>query len=61
MIGDMLNNSAFQWKMGFNPDLSKKAQEIIFSCKSRRLTHPPFVFSNNNVSQTLFKNTWLSY
>ena len=28
---DKTNNWAFQWKMGFNPDPSKKAQEVIFS------------------------------
>ena len=38
--------------MSFNPDLSKQAQEVIFSCKSKRSTHPPFVSSNNDVSQT---------
>ena len=25
---------AFQWKMSFNPDLPKEAQEIVFSCKT---------------------------
>ena len=38
-------------QMSFNPDPSKQAQEVIFSCKSKRLTHPPLVFSNKNVSQ----------
>ena len=28
------------------------AQEVIFSRKSKRTTHPPFVFNNNNVFQT---------
>ena len=26
-----ISNWAFQWKMGFNPDASKQAQEVIFS------------------------------
>ena len=43
---------AFQWKMSFNPDSSKQAQEVIFSSKSKRQTHPPLVFNNNNVSQS---------
>ena len=43
---------AFQWKMSFNPDPSKQAQEVIFSHRSKRSTHPPFVFNDNNVSQT---------
>ena len=45
-----INDLAFQWKMNFNPDLSKQAQEVIFSCKSKRLTHPPLVF-NKTFSQ----------
>ena len=47
-----VNDWAFQWKMSFNPDPSKQAQEVIFSRKSKRSTHPPLVFNNNNVSQT---------
>ena len=47
-----VNDWAFQWKMSFNPDPNKQAQEVIFSCKSKRSTHSPLVFSNNNVSQT---------
>ena len=29
----LISNWAFQWKMSFNPDPSKQAQEIIFSRK----------------------------
>ena len=46
-----INNWAFQWKMSFNPDPSKQVQELIFSCKTKRLNQPPLVFNNNNVSQ----------
>ena len=28
---DKINNREYQWKMSFNPDPSKKAQEIIIS------------------------------
>ena len=38
--------------MSFNPDLSKQAQELIFSRKLKRPTHPLLVFNNDNVSQT---------
>ena len=38
--------------MIFNPDPSKQAQEVIFSRKSKRSTHPPLVFNTNNVFQT---------
>ena len=35
-----VNDWAFQWKM------SKQAQEVIFSRKSKRSTHSPLVFNN---------------
>ena len=38
--------------MSFNPDPSKKAQEVIFSHKIKKLPHPSLVFNNNNVLQT---------
>ena len=38
--------------MSFNPDPSKQAQEVIFTRKLKRSTHPALVFDNNNVSQT---------
>ena len=31
---------AFQWKMAFNPDLFKQVQEIVFSCKTHKISHP---------------------
>ena len=37
--------------MTFNLDHSKQAQEIIFSRKLKKASHPPLLFSNNNVSQ----------
>ena len=46
-----VSNWAFQWKMSFNPDPSKQAQEVIFSQKLKKATHPPLVFNNANVSQ----------
>ena len=42
---------ACQWKMSFNFDPSKQAQEVIFSRKLKKVTHPPLVFTNANVSQ----------
>ena len=35
--------------MSFNLDPIKQAQEVIFSWKSKAISHPPLVFSNNNV------------
>ena len=38
-------------ELTFNLDCSKEAQEIIFSRKLKKATHPPLLFNNNNVSQ----------
>ena len=37
---------AFQWKMSFNPDLNKQAQEVIFSRKLKKVCHSPLRFNN---------------
>ena len=37
-----INDWAFQWKITFNLDRSKQAQEVIFSRKLKKVTHPPF-------------------
>ena len=47
-----INRWAFQWKMSFNTDHKKEAQEVTFSRKSKAISHPPLVFNNNNVIQT---------
>ena len=47
-----INRWAYQWKMSFNPDPSKQAQEVIFSRKTKKEYHPPLAFNNNNVSET---------
>ena len=41
-----------QWKMSFNPDLNKKAQEVIFSRKMTKSSHPQIFFNNVSVSRT---------
>ena len=46
-------NWAFQWKMSFNPDSSKQAQEVIFSRKLQKSTHPTISFDNNTVTQSV--------
>ena len=33
---------AYQWKMEFNPDPTKLATEVLFSCKKSSPYHPPF-------------------
>ena len=51
-----INNWPYQWKMGFNPDPSKQAQEVIFSPKIKKPSHPDLIFNNNQVIQTHTKN-----
>ena len=36
-----INRCTFQWKMSFNPDPKKQAQEVIFSPKSKAVSHAP--------------------
>ena len=37
---------AYQWKMIFNPDASKQAQEIVFSHKANASNHKTVYFNN---------------
>ena len=49
---NLINNWAFQWKMNFNPDLTKQAHEVIFSCKVKEIYHPPLGFDKTSVSHS---------
>ena len=42
---------AAQWKMNFNPDPSKQAQELPFSQKTSSKPYPPLNFNDNPVQQ----------
>ena len=42
---------ALRWKMSFNPDISKQAQEVIFSRKLKKTPHPPLMFNSNLVNK----------
>ena len=52
---DLISNWAFQWGMSFNFDLTKQAQEVIFSRKTKKLLHPCLSFNDipleNSISQ----------
>ena len=50
-----ITNWAFQWKMIFKPDLSKQAQEVIFSRKIKKLLYPTLLFDNIYLSNSLFQ------
>ena len=56
---DLLNNDlkrisdwAFKWKMLFNPDITKQAQEVIFSRKNTKTDHPIVFFNGAPVADT---------
>ena len=42
---EKITNWARQWKMEFNPDMTKQAIEVIFSHKKKKPTHPPLYFN----------------
>ena len=46
-----ISNLAYQWKMSFNPDPLKQAQEVIFSCKMTKTNHLTLIFNSNPVHQ----------
>ena len=47
-----ISDWAYQWKMSFNPDISKQAQEVIFSRKKKKVNHPNILFNNSPVIQS---------
>ena len=44
-----------KWKKSFNPDLSKQAQEVVFSRKQAKSVHPDLVFNNMSIHQTHYQ------
>ena len=46
---DMISQWAHQWKMEFNPDPSKQATEVLFSCKKNRANQPQLIFNGSAV------------
>ena len=46
---EKISKWGFQWKMHFNPDPNKQANEVIFSRKSKVHFHPALTFNNNDV------------
>ena len=51
-----LCNLAYTWKMSFNPDHSKQAEEVIFSRKCTKDDYRPIYFSDIPVIQTAVQN-----
>ena len=46
-----INAWVSQWKMTFNPDPNKQAQEVIFSHKIKKKSQTPLNFNNNSAKQ----------
>ena len=42
---DKIKEWPFQWKMSFNPDSSKQAQEVIFTRNVKKVVHSPIFFN----------------
>ena len=55
-----ISNWTYQWKVRFNPNPLRQAQEVIFSRKMAKTKHPTLIFNNNPVHQvTLQKHLGL--
>ena len=44
---------AYNWKMSFNPDRNKQAQEVIFSRKLRKVFHPNLSFNDQPIERSV--------
>ena len=54
---EKIGNWTFKWKMNFNPDPNKQAQEIIFSRKKTASLHPVVHFDNRPFKATQIHKT----
>ena len=48
---NLIKKWAYQWKMSFNPDATKPAEEILFSQKLKSPDHPTIYFNNVEVKR----------
>ena len=48
---ETISQWAYQWKMEFNPDPTKQATELLFSCKKNPPIHPPLFFNGSVVTK----------
>ena len=49
---ELINNWAFQWKMQFNPNRNKQAQELCFSKKAGNQKSLDLIFNKSNVASS---------
>ena len=55
-----IRNCEIQWKMNFNPDPSKTAQEVIFLRKLQKVNDSPVYFDHNSGQQVHSqKHLWM--
>ena len=47
---DLICKWAYQWKLEFNPDPTKQATEVLFTCKKASPVHPPLMFNGSVVA-----------
>ena len=50
----LISRWAYNWKMLFNPDPSKPAQEVIFSRKKQFQSHPTISLNNFQVERASY-------
>ena len=50
-----VNNWTYRWKMSFNPDPLKKAQEVSFSRKIKKPNHPVLILRYYHIIQTPYQ------
>ena len=48
---DVIRQWAHQWKLQFNPDPTKQATEVLFSCKKSSPNHPEIMFNGTVVAK----------
>ena len=54
----LISRWAYDWKMLFNPDPKKPAQEVIFSRKKQSQNHPTISLNNIHVERATYQNTY---
>ena len=47
-----ISHWAYKWKLNFNPDLSKQAQEVVFFRKTVKVSHPSINFNTAPAAHT---------
>ena len=48
---NIIHQWVYQWKLEFNPDPTKQATEVLFSCKKCRPNHPKLIFNGATVEK----------